>query len=285
MKPHFGEKRVIETGNTPVWGVSSRFGSISRPVRALGPDPPGGRNRAGRVAEWVAAPVIVCLGEALVDLICERPVARSPTPTRSRLISAARSPTSRSPLAARGGRRARRRRRGRRVGALAGRAARARGRGPALLRAARRRADAGRVRDLRRRARAEFQIYGDAIELAVASVAPRLDAAIEAATALVYSSTTLATDGRARGHAARPRARAGAAHGLLRPQHPPEPWGGDARAAAEASRELIAGSFLVRANRGEATAIAGVDDPRAGRGGARRARAELAVVTLGAEGR
>src|SRR4029078_2684926 len=61
-------------------------------------------------------------------------------------------------------------------------------------------------------------------------------------------------------------------------------WGGDARAAAEASRELIAGSFLVRANRGEATAIAGVDDPRAPPGEMAALGAELAVVTLGAEG-
>ena len=38
-----------------------------------------------------------------------------------------------------------------------------------------------------------FQIYGDAIEIAVAAVAPRLERAIDAATALVYGSTTMAT--------------------------------------------------------------------------------------------
>lgn len=40
---------------------------------------------------------------------------------------------------------------------------------------------------------ASFQIYGDAVEVAVASVEPRLEEAIEAAAALVFGSTTLAT--------------------------------------------------------------------------------------------
>ena len=38
-----------------------------------------------------------------------------------------------------------------------------------------------------------FQIYGDAIKIAVASAASRVEPMIEAATALVFSSTTLAT--------------------------------------------------------------------------------------------
>ncbi len=130
-----------------------------------------------------------------------------------------------------------------------------------------------------------FQIYGDAIELAVASVAPRLDEAIEAATALVYSSTTLATDDeREVTLRARELALARGAKVCFDPNIRPNRWGGDARAAAEASRELIADSFLVRANRGEATAIAGVDDPRAAAEELAALGAELAVVTLGAEG-
>ena len=64
----------------------------------------------------------------------------------------------------------------------------------------------------------------------------------------------------------------------------PNRWGGDPRPAAEASRDLIAGSTLVRANRDEAIAIAGVDDPREAAAELAALGAELAVVTLGAEG-
>src|SRR5918996_4184372 len=39
-----------------------------------------------------------------------------------------------------------------------------------------------------------FHIYGDAIAVAVAAVEPRVDEAISAADALVFGSTTLATD-------------------------------------------------------------------------------------------
>ena len=130
-----------------------------------------------------------------------------------------------------------------------------------------------------------FQIYGDAIELAVASVAPRLEDAVDAASALVYSSTTLATpDEREVTLRARELALSGGAKVCFDPNIRPNRWGGDARAAAEASRQLIAGSFLVRANRGEATAIAGVDDPRAAAAELAALGAELAVVTLGPEG-
>jgi fructokinase len=130
-----------------------------------------------------------------------------------------------------------------------------------------------------------FQIYGDAIEIAVASTASRLEPMIEAATALVFSSTTLAThDERRVTLRARELAREGGARVCFDPNIRPNRWGGDARPAAEASRELIEGSFLVRANRGEAMAIAGVDDPREAADRIAELGAELAVVTLGAEG-
>lgn len=130
-----------------------------------------------------------------------------------------------------------------------------------------------------------FQIYGDAIELAVASVAPRLEEAVGSASALVYSSTTLATpDEREVTLRARELALAGGARVCFDPNIRPNRWGGEARAAAEASRELIEGSFLVRANRAEAMEIAGVDDPRTAAEELARLGAELAVVTLGDEG-
>ena len=130
-----------------------------------------------------------------------------------------------------------------------------------------------------------FQIYGDAIEVAVKSVAPRLDEALAAATALVFSSTTLASPGeREVTLRARELALERGARVCFDPNIRPNRWGDQVEPAAEASRELIAGSFLVRANRDEAMAIAGLDDPREAAGWIAARGAEIAVVTLGAEG-
>ena len=130
-----------------------------------------------------------------------------------------------------------------------------------------------------------FQIYGDAVAVAVQSVGPRLDTVLERATALVYGSTTLATAGE---REVTLRARDLALERGLRvcfdPNIRPNRWGGDPGPAARASRELVAGSAVVRANRDEATAIAGVDDPREAASALVELGAELAVVTLGAEG-
>jgi sugar/nucleoside kinase (ribokinase family) len=130
-----------------------------------------------------------------------------------------------------------------------------------------------------------FQIYGDAVEVAVASVAPRLEEVIGVASALVYSSTTLATP-REREVTLRARELAleRGAKVCLDPNIRPNRWGGEVAPAAAASRELIAGSTLVRTNREEAIAIAEVDDPRAAAERLAELGAELAVVTLGAEG-
>lgn len=130
-----------------------------------------------------------------------------------------------------------------------------------------------------------FQIYGDAIAGAIEAAAPALSDAIEAATALVYSSTTLASPGeRQVTLQARALALDRGRRVCFDPNIRPNRWAGDAAAAAAASRELIAGSFLVRANRDEAVAIAEVDDPRAAADRLAALGAELAVVTLGAEG-
>ncbi|MFL5871209.1 MAG: carbohydrate kinase family protein [Solirubrobacterales bacterium] len=130
-----------------------------------------------------------------------------------------------------------------------------------------------------------FQIYGDAIASAVEAVAPRLEPAIDAATAFVYSSTTLASPGERK---ATLRARALALERGVRvcldPNIRPNRWGGDARPAAAASRALVDGSFVVRTNREEALAIAEVDDPREAASVLAEMGAEVAVVTLGAEG-
>ena len=130
-----------------------------------------------------------------------------------------------------------------------------------------------------------FQIYGDAIEVAVASVGPQLDEIAAAMTALVYSSTTLATPAeREVTLRARELALERSAPICFDPNIRPNRWGGDVEPAARASRELIEGSFLVRANREEAMAIAEVDDPREAADALAALGAELAVVTLAEEG-
>ena len=136
-----------------------------------------------------------------------------------------------------------------------------------------------------REGEASFQIYGDAVRIAVESVAPHLDEAIGTASALVFSSTTLATPGeREVTLRARELALERGVRVCFDPNIRPNRWGGDARPAAEASRDLVAGAFIVRANRDEAMAIAEVDDPRKAASKLAEMGAELAVVTLGAEG-
>ena len=157
---------------------------------------------------------------------------RSPTPTRSRPTSAARSPTSRS--------------RPRRAGAeaglagaagddewgqLAGGAARARGRRPALLRAARGRADADRLRQLRR-VTASRAFRSTATRSRSRSSRWRRGSRRRSAppSALVYSSTTLATPGeREVTLRARELALERGARVCFDPNIRPNRWGGEVR--------------------------------------------------------
>ena len=130
-----------------------------------------------------------------------------------------------------------------------------------------------------------FQIYGDAIRAAVESMAPRVEEAIGAASALVHGSTTLATPSeREVTLRARELALERGARVCFDPNIRPNRWGGEGAAAARASRGLIESSFLVRANREEATAIAGIDDPRAAADAIVAMGATLAVVTLAGDG-
>lgn len=130
-----------------------------------------------------------------------------------------------------------------------------------------------------------FEIHGAAVEAAVASVAPRLEPAIDAAGALVFGSTTLATPAeREVTVRARELALQRGVPVCLDPNIRPNRWGGDFGRAAAAARELVPGSLLVRANREEAAAIAGVADPVAAAERIVAGGASLAVVTLGADG-
>ena len=218
-------------------------------------------------------PVILCLGEALVDLICERPVASlteadSFTPHFGGALANVAVAASRAGADA----------------GLAGAAgddewgrwlrdaARARGRRPALLRAARGRADADRLCLVRRASRAQLpDLWRRGRDRRRVGRPAGRGGDRRGDGALVFSSTTLATPASARSPCAPASWRSSAARGSASTPTSDRTAGAATRAAAaEASRELIEGSFLVRANREEAIAIAGVDDPRAAAERARR---------------
>jgi sugar/nucleoside kinase (ribokinase family) len=132
---------------------------------------------------------------------------------------------------------------------------------------------------------ASFRIYGEAIADAVVSVGPRLEEATGEAEALVFGSVTLAEpEEREVTLRARELALERGARVCFDPNIRPNRWGGHPERAIEVSRGLIAGSHVVRANREESMALAEVDDPREAAGVLAEMGAELAVVTLGDEG-
>ncbi|MGH2954122.1 MAG: carbohydrate kinase family protein [Solirubrobacterales bacterium] len=132
---------------------------------------------------------------------------------------------------------------------------------------------------------ATFEIYGDAVRIAVEAIEPQLEQALGAASALVFGSTTLASEGERRVTLrARELALERGIPVCFDPNIRPNRWGGDPAPAAEVSRGLVAGSFMVRTNREEAVAIAGVEDPRRAADELAALGAELAAVTLGEEG-
>jgi fructokinase len=129
-----------------------------------------------------------------------------------------------------------------------------------------------------------FQIYGEGIEACVRSIADRLPAAIGGASALVLGSNTLVGEPeRALTLQARRLADDAEVPVLFDPNLRAHRWG-SLDVAIELCRQLCEGTFCVRANADEARAITGEDD-------AARAAAELAalgagiaVVTRGAGG-
>jgi sugar/nucleoside kinase (ribokinase family) len=230
--------------------------------------------------------VILCLGEGLVDLVCERPVrslaeADSFKPhfggALANVAVAARRTGAAAGLAGAAGDeewgswlRARLEREGvdlRFFELLAGEQT------PIA------------VASLDQRGEPRFVIYGDAVAVALDSVGPRLAEAIGAATALIFGSTTLATPAeREVTLRARELALERGVRVCFDPNIRPNRWGGDPRPAADASRELVAGSYLIRANRDEAIGITGIEDPRGAATELAAMGAELAVVTLAEDG-
>jgi fructokinase len=129
-----------------------------------------------------------------------------------------------------------------------------------------------------------FQIYGEGIEACVRSVADRLPAAIGGASALVLGSNTLVGEPeRALTLQARRLADDAAVPVLFDPNLRLHRWE-SLDVAIDLCRQLCEGTFCVRANADEARAITGEDDPARAAAELAALGARIAVVTRGASG-
>ena len=131
---------------------------------------------------------------------------------------------------------------------------------------------------------ARYQIYGDAISMALEAVADRLPEAVQACDGLFFGSNTLVGK-RERGltRAARDQALELGKPVLFDPNLRLHRWRSVARAAAEANA-CVPGALLVRCNREEAEILTGERDPCAAAKALVAAGAQLALVSLGPDG-
>ena len=129
-----------------------------------------------------------------------------------------------------------------------------------------------------------YQIYGEGIAATIASVSQHLDEAVAASDALFISSNTLAGDDeRALTLRARERFLAAGRPVCFDPNLRLHRWP-NAGAAIAACRQCIPGAFLVRCNQREAELLTGRAEPERAARALVDAGAGLAVVTLGADG-
>ena len=129
-----------------------------------------------------------------------------------------------------------------------------------------------------------FQIYGGGIASAVAALAGRIEHAVGEADALFIASNTLVGEPeRAVTLAARDHALAAGKPVVFDPNLRLGRWPSAARAAQE-SRVCVPGAFLVKLNREEARLLTGERDPTAAAASLLAAGAQHVIVTLGADG-
>ena len=129
-----------------------------------------------------------------------------------------------------------------------------------------------------------FHIYGQEIAATVAALADAITDAVEACDALFVSSNTLvAEDEREVTMAARQRALELGRPLLFDPNLRLHRWPSATRAAT-AAREVIPGALLVRCNRAEAEVLTGEPDPVAAAEALLAGGAEHVIVTLGRDG-
>jgi fructokinase len=129
-----------------------------------------------------------------------------------------------------------------------------------------------------------FQIYGDAIETVVTALGDRLHEAVDGCGALFLASNTLVGEQeRALTLAARERALELGRPVVFDPNFRLHRWASPTR-AADASRELVRGAFLVKCNAEEARLLTGEREPEAAAAGLIAGGARHVVITLGAGG-
>jgi sugar/nucleoside kinase (ribokinase family) len=137
-----------------------------------------------------------------------------------------------------------------------------------------------------RRREPSFEIYGDGITAGIRSLENRIEEAVDAAGALVLGSNTLVGEPeRALTLRARKHALKRGIPVLFDPNLRPNRWP-DLDRAVELCRELTAGAAVVRANRDEAALITGGEAavPESAADALVALGAREAVVTLGADG-
>lgn len=129
-----------------------------------------------------------------------------------------------------------------------------------------------------------YAIYGDSIRAAIEALGDRAGEAVEACDALFLTSNTLVGEReRAISVAARERALEQGKPVVFDPNLRLHRWESPGRAASEA-RAFVRDAFLVKLNAGEARLLSGEDDPHAAAEGLLAAGARHVVVTLGAHG-
>jgi len=130
----------------------------------------------------------------------------------------------------------------------------------------------------------QFAIYGDGIAATIEALSGRIDEAVAAADALFFGSNTLVGDDeRALTMGAREGALELGRPVVFDPNLRLARWPSQAAAVA-AANAAVPGAFLVRSNRAEAEAMTGEADPERAAAALAAAGARLVVVTLGPEG-
>jgi fructokinase len=129
-----------------------------------------------------------------------------------------------------------------------------------------------------------FQVYGEGIARAMKAAESHLEAAVAHCDALAFGSNTLVSASeRSMTFRARELALEAGLPVLFDPNLRPTRWA-DLDDALRLCRELAAGALCVRTNDDEARVLTGEDDPAAAAETLCGLGAQLAVVTLGAEG-
>lgn len=129
-----------------------------------------------------------------------------------------------------------------------------------------------------------FQVYGEGIAATMNAAGPFLEEAMAEASALVFGSNTLVGESeRALTMRARRLALDAGVPILFDPNLRPNRWG-DMDRAVKFCRELCDGAFAVKSNLEEARLLSGRDDPASAAAGLNALGARLGVVTCGADG-